>query len=160
MTQEHTGSRKAAASTSLTALEQQWDARATGGGLTEGPELRPPVQCPCGRPSHDSKKPSTCKRHRPLSRPFWWAPGSHTCPRPHRPPSPHKQCCAFIQSPPSLTKSRDSLLSEAVGGSRVAPYHGIQDWQLSEPTWVQVVPQDQAASARTSPEEAQLPPYL
>lgn len=39
-----------------------------------------------------------------------------------------------------------ALLSDALGGSRVTPFHGIQDWQLSEPTWVQVAPQDQATS--------------
>lgn len=38
------------------------------------------------------------------------------------------------------TVVRKFLLSDAVGGSRVTPFHGIQDWQLSEPTWVRVAP--------------------
>lgn len=44
------------------------------------------------------------------------------------------------------TVVRKFLLSDALRGSRVTPFHGIQDWQLSEPTWVHVAPQGQAAS--------------
>lgn len=45
-----------------------------------------------------------------------------------------------------VRKVVSALLSDALGGSRVTPFHGIQDWQLSEPTWVHVAPQDQATS--------------
>lgn len=117
------------------------------------------------RSSHNSKKPFTCKRHRPHSRPWWWGRRSHTC-----------ALAAFLtQAPRTIlliypvssplykeqrlhaTVVRKFLLSDAVGGSRVIPFHGIQDWQLSEPTWA---PQDQATPVWTPPGEAQLLLYL
>lgn len=126
--------------------------KAKEGGLTENQALQPPVQCPCSPPMTASS-PSLAKGTDLIHVPGGGGAGVTPAPGciPH--PGSKTSIAHLSRFLPSLQRAettcyggKEILAQRRTERLKGYSLHGIQDWQLSEPTRVHVAPQDQATT--------------